>query len=283
MPGAKLSEGPRVAAMPGVILVILDHPEEASGLLTATSCLADLIGGAVINALIARTPPQATISTEEILTKQRENYIRAQEQVRAAAIAQVFRDWLRSASSVAHISDIEVVAAEAVAQRGPNADFVVIEQPAHRRHGRNAQTISSALFETDRPVLVVPPGCKKDFGRRIAVAWRDDNRTISAVRAAMRCLGHVERLLVLAGQRDGAARPQMPEILVEHGVPAELFVLPIGRHAFGAALLDRAHELGADMIAMGAYAHHSPLREMIFGGVTRYMIEHADVPVLMRH
>jgi nucleotide-binding universal stress UspA family protein len=36
------------------------------------------------------------------------------------------------------------------------------------------------------------------------------------------------------------------------------------------------------MLVMGAYAH-SPLREVIFGGVTRYMLDHADLPVLMRH
>ncbi len=40
--------------------------------------------------------------------------------------------------------------------------------------------------------------------------------------------------------------------------------------------------LGADLLVMGAY-HHSALREMIFGGVTWYMLDHADLPVLMRH
>ena len=268
--------------MPGVILVVLDHPEETCGLLTAASCLADLIGGAVINALIVRTPPQTTITTEEVLTKQREIYVRAQEQLRAAAIIDAFRDWSRSATNAVRMSDVEAVAAEAVAERGPNADFVVIEQQVSRHYGTSAQAISSALFETDRPVLVVPPRYVKDFGRRIAVAWRDDNRTIRAVLAAMRCLGHVERLLVLAGQRDGAARPQMPEILVEHRVPAELFVLPIGRHTFGAALLGKAHELGADMIAMGAYVR-DPVRRLVLGGLTKYMLANSDLPLLMRH
>jgi hypothetical protein len=268
--------------MPGVILVVLDHPEETCGLLTAASCLADLIGGAVINALIVRTLPQATITTEEILTEQRETYIRAQEQLRAAAITEAFRDWSRSAISVARISDVEAVAAEAVAERGPGADFVVIGQPVRRHYGTSAQAISSALFETDRPVLVVPPRYTKDFGRSIAVAWRDDNRTIRAVLATMRCLGHVERLFVLAGQRDGAARPQMPEILLEHRVPAELSVLPIGRHAFGVALLGKAHELGADMIAMGAYAR-DPVRRLVLGGLTKYMLANSDLPLLMRH
>jgi nucleotide-binding universal stress UspA family protein len=46
--------------------------------------------------------------------------------------------------------------------------------------------------------------------------------------------------------------------------------------------LTKAHELGADMLVMGAYAH-SPLREALLGGVTRHMLAHADLTVLMRH
>jgi nucleotide-binding universal stress UspA family protein len=268
--------------MPGVILAVLDHPEETPGLLTAASCLADLIGGAVINALIVRTPPQATITSEEVLTKRRESHIRAQEQARATAITEAFEDWSRSASSAAHLIDIEAVAAEVVAERGPGADFVVIAQPVRRYFGTTSQSIPAALFETDRPVLVVPPGHTKSFGRRIAVAWRDDNRTIRAVLAAMRCLGHVERLFVLAGQREGAARPQMPEILVEHRVPAELFVLPVDRHGFGEALLGKAHDLDADMIVMGTYAR-DPVRRLVLGGLTKYMLANSNLPLLMRH
>ena len=45
-------------------------------------------------------------------------------------------------------------------------------------------------------------------------------------------------------------------------IPAQMHVLPIGDGAFGQALLDKAHALGADLLVMGAY-HHSPLREMI--------------------
>ena len=269
--------------MPGVILVVLDHPGDAPGLLTAASILADLIGGAVINALTIRTPPQTTISaSEEVLTEQRERYIREQELARAIALAGAFREWELGASSTARLIDIEAVAAEAVAERGRGADFVVLEQPVHRHYGTSSQAISAALFETDRPVLVVPSGYTKDFGRRMAVAWRDDNRTIRAVLAAMRCLGRVERLVLIAGQRDGAERPRMPEILVEHRVPAELFVLPVGRQSFGEVFLNKAHDLGADMIAMGAYAR-DPVRRLVLGGLTKYMLANSDLPLLMRH
>ena len=47
-------------------------------------------------------------------------------------------------------------------------------------------------------------------------------------------------------------------------------------------MLDAVHRLGADLLVMGAYAH-LPLRELILGGAMRYMPDHADLPVLMRH
>jgi nucleotide-binding universal stress UspA family protein len=59
-------------------------------------------------------------------------------------------------------------------------------------------------------------------------------------------------------------------------------VLPLGSGPFGQTLLHKAHELGADLLVMGAHAH-SPLRELILGGVTRFMLGHADLPVLLRH
>jgi nucleotide-binding universal stress UspA family protein len=74
----------------------------------------------------------------------------------------------------------------------------------------------------------------------------------------------------------------MPEILLEHGITADIQVIPIGDQPFALALLERAHALGADMLVMGAYAH-SPWRNLLLGGVTRWIIAHTDLPVLMRH
>ena len=171
--------------MPSVILAVLDHPRDAPGLLVAAACLADLIGGAVINALIVRISPQATIlASEEVLTRQRESQIRAQEQARATTLTAVFEDWQRNSGSTAHLIDVEAAAAQVVVGHGQGADFVVIERPARRDYGTSSQAITTALFETDRPVLVVPPRYSKSFGRRIAVAWRDDSRTIRASTAS---------------------------------------------------------------------------------------------------
>jgi nucleotide-binding universal stress UspA family protein len=140
----------------------------------------------------------------------------------------------------------------------------------------------AALFGTDRPVLVVPPGPASHFGERVAIAWWDDKRTDRSVLAALRLFSRAKQVHVLAGARAAAPRPCLPDILAEHGVTAELHVLPVGTGAFGEILLREAHAIGADLIVMGAYTR-SPWRQLMLGGMTRYMLAHADLPVLMRH
>jgi nucleotide-binding universal stress UspA family protein len=169
-----------------------------------------------------------------------------------------------------------------VEERGRRADWIAIERPAPHDYGASWQALRAAMFATERPVLIVPRDCAAGFGRRVAIAWHDDERATKAVLAAVRCLAGCERVHVLAGTREGAPEPQVPEILKEHGVAAELHVLKIAEAPFGATLLQKAHELGADMLVMGAY-QHSPLRELFLGGVTRHVLSHADLPVLLRH
>ena len=47
-------------------------------------------------------------------------------------------------------------------------------------------------------------------------------------------------------------------------------------------LLAAAAAANADLLVMGGYGH-SRLREVIFGGFTRHVLAHADLPVLMTH
>ena len=56
-------------------------------------------------------------------------------------------------------------------------------------------------------------------------------------------------------------------------------LLPDSR-SVGDVLLDEDAEIGADLLVMGAYSQ-SRLRDMVPGGVTKAILTHADVPVLM--
>src|SRR3712207_5486437 len=84
--------------MSGVILALVEHPEAALHTLMAARGLADLMGGARINVLAIRVPPEATIlPTEEVLTRRQALEIRAREQERLAALQAVFNTWAATA------------------------------------------------------------------------------------------------------------------------------------------------------------------------------------------
>jgi nucleotide-binding universal stress UspA family protein len=275
--------------MSSVILAVLDHPPASGGVLAAAGCLADLVGGARVNALLIRIPPEATIlPSEKVLTLQREAEMRAIQAARAAAARTAFQAWAEATplGATARWIEVEGMTEDVVREWGRRADWIVVERPGHRDYGTTWHGIRAALFTTDRPVLMVPASLRGPFGRRVAIAWRDDRRddehTTKAVLAALRCLARAEQVDLLAGLREGAGPPVIPAILAEHEIAVELHILPIGSGAFGAALLAEAHRLGADMLVMGAYVHH-PVRGWLLGGVTRHMLAHSDLPVLMRH
>jgi nucleotide-binding universal stress UspA family protein len=269
----------------GVILAVLDHPAAAGELLNAARRLALLCGATRINAMVVRAPPETMVSpSEEVLTAQREAVLRAEEASRAAQVRTVFEGWTSGlpAGLDTEWTDTDGIAELLVEERGRRADVIVIERPTRHDYATSWHALRAALFATDRPILVVPRHGTADFGRRVAIAWRDDERATKAVLSALRCLKGCEQVFVLTGARAGASPPKLPPILVEHGIAGELHVLKIGGGPLGAALLRKAHDLGADMLIMGAYQHH-PLRELLLGGVTRYMLNHADLPVLLRH
>jgi nucleotide-binding universal stress UspA family protein len=274
--------------MSGVILAVPDRPEAAPGVLAAAAQLAELTRAARISVLLIRTPPSSTIMpTEEVLTPRAEARIRQQEAQRSDAVKQAYDAWALHAQATGLATtwdDIEALADRLVDEWGRRVDFIVLRRPVDHQRDQERRALHAALFDTGRPVLAVPPETRPSaFGRRIAIAWRDDPRTVKAVLSGLRCAARADEIHVLAGTRDPAAKPRLPAIFEEHGIVATLHVLPItGQQVFGASLLAEAHRLGADMLMMGAFARH-PVRSVILGGVTRHMLSYADVPVLMRH
>jgi nucleotide-binding universal stress UspA family protein len=270
--------------MSNVVLALLTRTETAPVILGAARRLAVLLGGARIEALVIRVPPISTILvTEEVLTKAQERKIRDLENRRAAALRRVFDAWAEGQEwNAPRWIDEENMTETLVRKWGERADYIVAGQPAAQGSRAEQDELHSALFASDRPVLMVPARTQPDFGRIVALAWREDRFTLRAVMAALRCIPESAEIHVLMGRREGAPPPQVPEVLTEHGVRVIGHELAIGGEVFGVQLAAKARELQCDMLVMGAFVH-SAWRNLLFGGVTRYMLAHADIPVLLRH
>jgi nucleotide-binding universal stress UspA family protein len=272
--------------MADVILAVLGRRETAHSVLDAARCLAGLARAGVIVLAVDTPPPGNPLAAEALMAEVGDvEGVLKRDRRRIASLKFAFDAWsngAREAGITVQWAEVEGSASVVVEERGRRADYIVIAQPAPDDDAPTRHEFQAALFHTERPVLVVPKGKSTPFGRNVAIAWRDDSRTAKALIPALRVLGSAEQVHLLAGVRKGATAPGIPVVLQDHGIAARLHILPIGQDPFGKLLLGTLHELGADMLVMGAYAH-TPLREMMFGGVTRYMCDHADVPVLMRH
>jgi nucleotide-binding universal stress UspA family protein len=81
-------------------------------------------------------------------------------------------------------------------------------------------------------------------------------------------------------QRRGAAADAVLPYLALHGVAADVVSFQPLNRDLGAGLLAAAAAFDADLLGMGAYSH-SRLRQLILGGVTRHVLGHARIGVLM--
>lgn len=277
--------------MPESILVLLRYPEETQALLAAAARLARGMGSARINVLAIRETIQIIPAGAATLASRADALLAAREdeRQRILALKALFGRWtagIGQGTAAVHWFEAEGDTAEVATHWGGRADLIVTDRP-RQDDWLGRQAFRSALFGTDRPILMMPPtpaipDRSAAFGRSIAIAWRDEKPARRAVLPALRWLAGAEQVHVLIGVRDMAERPAIPSVLLEHGLAVSLHVLALRPGPFGQTLLDKAHELSADLLVMGAYAH-SPLRELVLGGVTRHMLAHADLPVLMRH
>ena len=70
--------------------------------------------------------------------------------------------------------------------------------------------------------------------------------------------------------------------LARHKVPCEATQHITPRGSVGNMLLASAKEMNADLLVMGCYGH-TRLREFVFGGASRHVLERMSLPVLMSH
>lgn len=177
-----------------------------------------------------------------------------------------------------------------VAQRARFADLVVLPRPYGEDQGPDAEAvIESAMFEGQAPVLVVPDkGLTTTVPKTVVIAWNQGREALNAVRRALPFLKGADLvdITVIDPPSHGPERSDpgglLCQMLVRHGVRAEVTVLAKTLPRVSDVLARHVRDRNADLLVMGAYGH-SRFREAILGGATRNMLEQAEVPVLMAH
>lgn len=177
-----------------------------------------------------------------------------------------------------------------VANRARFADLVILPKPYGEGMGPKAEAvIEAALFEGQAPVLVLPDAGLGPLPiETIVIAWNQSREAMAATRRALPFLklAKLVNIAVINPSMHGDERIRPGEalcqMLVRHGVRAEVSVLSRSLPRISEELSQHVATLNAGMLVMGAYGH-SRFREAVMGGATRSMLEQLAVPVLMAH
>lgn len=215
--------------------------------------------------------------------------IAANKQAAIEALARFQRGALGNARQSETIL-LEGFVAECSKQLGALArrfDLAIIGQ-AKDDEMRQNQLIEALLFESGRPVLIVPHINQGILNLdHIAICWDGSKNAARAVGDAMPLLSRVKKVTILTVSTEPVKSKELPaadiaQHLARHELLVELIPIHVEDFDAGQALLSYAADRGINLFVMGAYGH-SRLREFILGGMTRTMLESMTLPVFMSH
>jgi nucleotide-binding universal stress UspA family protein len=173
-----------------------------------------------------------------------------------------------------------------IGSHGRAFDLTVMSRLEAASTSLQQRAIESALFESGRPVLLTPPGAPTQIATNIMLHWNGSTEQARANAFAMPLLHLADRVTVLTvvgGQEvPGPSAAEILRQLQHNGIAAKPVSVKLGDRGTGEAVLDAARAEGCDLLIKGAFTRNR-LRQMIFGGATSHIMEHADLPVLMAH
>ncbi len=142
-------------------------------------------------------------------------------------------------------------------------------------------------MKSGRPVLVVPQSWNPErIHEHAVVAWDGQRAATRAINDAMQILETKTKISVISVDDGRIAKPlpgiDVKTMLGRHVENVTYTIQPLERKSAGDVILNYCKEVGAGLLVMGAY-EHSILREELFGGVTRRVMEKMELPVLIAH
>ena len=170
-----------------------------------------------------------------------------------------------------------------VAYHARLADLVVVPHAASTPDAFATDALHAVLFDSGRPVLIAPHIVPGAVGTRICLGWNGSAESASAVQTVLPWLPRAQAIRILwsdAYQRRGPLAPDLEAYLAAHGLTADQAEFKPVNKIVGAGLLAAANEFACDLLVMGAYSQ-SRMRQRILGGVTRHVLERANLPVIM--
>jgi nucleotide-binding universal stress UspA family protein len=179
-----------------------------------------------------------------------------------------------------HVGEFEPI----VTRYGRLSDFIVLLRPTASEIVAQ-RCADAAIFGSGRPTLLVGDTVPVSLTDHVLIAWNGSLEASRAVFGAMPLLRHAKRVTIFTALEYGAEAVDLDDLaasLRDRGIRTPEVIFPSGDRSTGAALVMATKTHEASLLVMGAYTH-SRMREAFLGGVTKHLLAHAPVPLLMSH
>jgi len=243
---------------------------------------------AVLVMVLAAPPPiggYASVISEAWLEERQEDLDKLQQRTAEVSAFLAEKD---VSSDVVSAYQEEAWADETIGQRARYTDIVLLGPQLLSHPPLRGKVLEGSLFSSGKPMLLLPAGSTASLNpKRVMIAWDSRLEASNAVSSAMDLLSaadavHVALVDPVEGESGHGAEPgaDIATYLARHGVKVTVDRLPSQGRTVADSLRQHAIDVSADLLVMGAYGH-SRLRQRVFGGVTRSMVDDPPLPVLL--
>jgi nucleotide-binding universal stress UspA family protein len=217
--------------------------------------------------------------------------MRAENEKAAKAAASKFDDAVRGTALSADVRVLDATDAGAphiFAEVARRFDLSIVAQPDPDTPSPGDPMAEAALFQSGRPVLIVPyiqrGGLTLDH---VVVCWDGSRNAARAVGDALPFIIRAKATEIVIVTNQDAKSDEMPGAdiahhLARHGAKVEVKRVVSTETDVAGTILSHAADTAADFLVMGGYGH-SRLREFVLGGATRGILASMTVPTLMSH
>ena len=264
------------------IVIILDAPENAGiasdfGLALAAAHSAHVIGlhAEVVSAMPMVAPMEIPdpIAVQALQDMARTEAVGIEELFRnKAAAAGCSFEWRSFTSSVGY-------ATQPILETVRSADLIIAVQADPANPSDAHIEVESFLFESGRPVLMVPYMRTAPMSiRRVLIAWNGSKEAARATFDALPFLMAADAVEVLSvdpsenANQAAISGADLTATLIRHGVKATLSKTVSAEKSASQVIETRLVDDSVDLLVMGAYTH-SRLWQMIFGGTTKAVLK----------
>jgi nucleotide-binding universal stress UspA family protein len=192
----------------------------------------------------------------------------------SASHDQPFASWSEA------VGEIETV----VSRYARVSDLTVVHRPSSKSI-QAQRCFDAAVLGSGCPTLVVGDWLPAVMTEHVMIAWNGSLEASRAVSGALPLLHRAGRISIFAAPHDDSENADVTDLaesLAFRGVRTPEVVFSKSGHSAGADLVAAAIQQRATLIVMGAYTH-SRLRQTFLGGVTKHLLAHSPVPLLVGH